>query len=400
MSAASPSTQHSSGSEKSNSNPMGLTLAMLIAIASLYYVWQSQSDFEALLLLLGMALGLCLFHASFGFTTAWRNLIQHRDGSGIRGQLVMLSMSVVLFFPVLGAGELFGNSVNGFVRPLGPSVIFGAFIFGIGMQIANGCASGNLYHFGSGRFNALPVIVGFSAGALWSTLDYEWWTTLPQLAPIGLIEILGVLPAIILNLILFAVIYWLTLKRESNLIDPVSHHPQAIWLRAIRGPWPMIWGAAGLAILNFITLAMLGRPWAVALAYPVWGAKAAEALEIILVLDFTTYWMQPGRESALFEPLTSDPATLMNVGVIFGALIAATLAGRFSLSLALSIRQLIGGLIGGLMLGYGATIAYGCNIGAFIGGVVSGSLHGWLWIVCALAGSYIGVKLRPLLKLN
>jgi hypothetical protein len=47
------------------------------------------------------------------------------------------------------------------------------------------------------------------------------------------------------------------------------------------------------------------------------------------------------------------------------------------------------------MMGYGARIAYGCNIGAFVSGVASTSLHGWLWIAAALAGSWIGVRLRP-----
>jgi len=376
-----------------------LAINLFIVIVSLYYVWQDQGQFQAMLMLLGMALGLCLFHASFGFSTAWRQLIQHRDGAGLRGQLAMLSVSVLLFFPVLANGELFGTAVNGFLRPLGPSVVVGAFIFGVGMQIANGCASGNLYHLGGGRLNALPVIAGFSFGALWATLDYEWWTTLPQFAPVGLIETLGVIPAIIANLAVFAAIYKLTrIIDASTDANAVEKDTKPLWSKVIQGPWPMIWGAIGLAILNFVTLAMLGRPWAVALAYPVWGAKAAAWFGIELDLDFTTYWMQPGRESALYEPLTSDAGSLMNIGVIIGALLAASLAGRFALSLKLSLRQLLGGLLGGAMLGYGATIAYGCNIGAFIGGVISGSLHGWLWIVCALAGSYLGIKLRPLFK--
>ncbi len=47
------------------------------------------------------------------------------------------------------------------------------------------------------------------------------------------------------------------------------------------------------------------------------------------------------------------------------------------------------------MMGYGARIAFGCNIGAFFSGVASTSLHGWLWIAAALPGTWIGVKLRP-----
>ena len=48
------------------------------------------------------------------------------------------------------------------------------------------------------------------------------------------------------------------------------------------------------------------------------------------------------------------------------------------------------------MMGIGARFAFGCNIGAFIGGIASGSLHGWVWIVFALLGTYLGIQLRPL----
>lgn len=49
-------------------------------------------------------------------------------------------------------------------------------------------------------------------------------------------------------------------------------------------------------------------------------------------------------------------------------------------------------------MGYGARIAYGCNVGAFFSGIASTSLHGWLWIAAALPGSWVGLQLmRPIL---
>ena len=56
-------------------------------------------------------------------------------------------------------------------------------------------------------------------------------------------------------------------------------------------------------------------------------------------------------------------------------------------------------MIGGLLLGYGARIAYGCNIGAYFSGIASGSLHGWLWLVAAFAGNIAGTRLRPMFDL-
>ena len=390
--------------EKLSTQPFSLVVAAtLFAIFAVSLVVE-HSQYELQALTLGVALGLVFFHSSFGFTTAFRRMIVEKRGAGIRAILIMLSLSVLIFFPTLASGELFGNSVTGFVRPLGPSVIFGAFIFGIGMQLASGCASGNLYHLGGGQLRALPAIIGFAGGALWATADYEWWTTLPQLAPVGLIETLGVVSAIALNLALFAAIYLFTVKLEKSQHgalenDGSANNKQPLWRRLIKGPWPLIWGAIGLTVLNFATLSLLGRPWAVALAYPVWGAKAAELLNLNLELDFWTYWMAPGRDEALVDPLLADKASLMNLGVILGAFIAATLSGKFKLTFKMPIRNFTFSLLGGVLLGYGATIAYGCNIGAFVGGVVSGSLHGWLWIISALLGCIVGLKLKSLFRL-
>src|SRR5438445_9131180 len=75
----------------------------------------------------------------------------------------MLAVATVLFAPVLAAGEIFGASVAGAVAPAGVSVLVGAFVFGVGMQIAGGCGSGMLYHLGAGVTPMLAKLVGFVA---------------------------------------------------------------------------------------------------------------------------------------------------------------------------------------------------------------------------------------------
>ena len=57
-------------------------------------------------------------------------------------------------------------------------------------------------------------------------------------------------------------------------------------------------------------------------------------------------------------------------------------------------------MIGGLLMGYGARIAFGCNIGAYFGGIASFSLHGWLWGITAVVGTVAGLALRPLFGLT
>ncbi|PYA80062.1 hypothetical protein C0049_36715, partial [Pseudomonas aeruginosa] len=139
--------------------------APLIAFALLVlgglFLFNAVSARQAILFIVGGALGLTLYHAAFGFTSAWRVFIRERRGAGLRAQMVMLALAVLLFFPALAAGSLFGQPVSGFVSPVGTSVIVGAFIFGIGMQLGGGCASGTLFTVGGGNARMLVTLLFF-----------------------------------------------------------------------------------------------------------------------------------------------------------------------------------------------------------------------------------------------
>src|SRR3954453_13813915 len=66
-------------------------------------IGQAVSPRQAALYLLGAALGLVFCHAAFGFTSAWRVFISDRRGEGLRAQMAMLAIAVLLFFPALSA---------------------------------------------------------------------------------------------------------------------------------------------------------------------------------------------------------------------------------------------------------------------------------------------------------
>lgn len=144
-----------------------------------------------LLMIVGGLLGMVLYHAAFGFTAAWRVFITERRGRGLRAQMVMLAIAVVLFFPALGAGSLFGTEVRGFVSPTGISVLVGAFIFGVGMQLGGGCASGTLFTAGGGNARMLITLVFFIVGSVIGTAHFAWWQSLPAFQPVSLVNVAG-----------------------------------------------------------------------------------------------------------------------------------------------------------------------------------------------------------------
>ena len=86
--------------------------------------------------------------------------------------------------------------------------------------------------------------------------------------------------------------------------------------------------------------------------------------------------------------------------VAIGALIAANFRGRARPVTNATGRQWLVALITGLVLGYSARLAFGCNVGAYFAGISTGSLHGWVWLAAAFAGSYVGIPLRDRLGLK
>ncbi|MCB4822613.1 YeeE/YedE family protein [Roseicella aerolata] len=394
--AAAPSPARLSGIHL----PAALGAGALL-LAGALAIGEIVSPRQAALYLLGAALGLVLYHAAFGFTAAWRVFIADRRGEGLRAQMAMLAIAVLLFYPVLAAGSLFGQPVQGLVAPVGVSVLFGAFLFGIGMQLGGGCASGTLYTVGGGSVRMVLTLAAFIAGSTIGAAHLHWWQAQWSLPPISLVREWGVLPALALNLGLFALIAGLTVvleRRRHGRLVGAGPAPRAGLARFLRGPWPLLAGAVALALLNFATLALAGRPWGITSAFALWGSKLAEGIGFDPA--FWPYWSTPAQAAALEASVLRDVTSVMDFGIVLGALLAAALARRFSPSLRVPLRSALAAVVGGLMLGYGARLAYGCNIGAYFSGIASSSLHGWVWMAMAFAGNVLGTRLRPLFGLE
>lgn len=377
--------------------PAAIT-AVVIALAA-WYLNAAISWRQAALFLVGTGAGVVLYHAAFGFTSAWRIFISDRRGAGLRAQMVMLALTCAVFFPLLADGNVFGQAVRGSVSPVGVGVAAGAFIFGLGMQLGGGCASGTLFSVGGGSTRMVITLLFFILGSVIGTAHMGWWTAQPAFPATSIVTTMGPWLGLAASLALFGIIAWITVvaerRRHGRLVDDTKPARGPRWLT---GPWPLIAGAVGLAIVNIATLTIGGRPWGVTSAFALWGAKWFAALGVDVAS--WPYWTAPAQAAALKSSVLMDVTSVMDFGIVLGALLAAILAGRFAPVWNISGRSLAAAVIGGLLLGYGARIAYGCNIGAYFSGIASGSLHGWLWLVAAFAGNVIGTRLRPMFDLN
>lgn len=369
---------------------IGALAAGLIAIAAL-----NGGIRLALLASVGLFAGLALYHASFGFTAAWRRFILERRSVGLRAQIIMLGLASLMFFPALAAGHVFGQPVSGFVFPVGLALVTGAFLFGIGMQIGGGCGSGTLFTIGGGSVRMVVTLAFFIIGSTFASATAETWFQWPKFGAVSMVAELGWLPALLGMLAGLALLFFAVAKAEKARHGALASltAPQTQWLS---GPWAIVAGAVALALVNMATLIFSGWPWGITSAFALWGAK----ISALFGAHPATWAFFSGQEAMLTQSVFTDVTSVMDFGIILGAMMAAMLAGKFKPGFAIPARSLAAAIIGGLLLGIGARLGTGCNIGAFFSGTVSGSLHGWVWLVFAFLGNMLGVRLRPLFHLD
>ncbi|TKT74396.1 YeeE/YedE family protein [Aquamicrobium sp. LC103] len=356
---------------------------------------------QATLFVIGGLLGAALYHGSFGFTGGWRRMVVERRGRAMRAQMLMIGVAALGMIPLLAAGSLGGQALVGAMAPVGVSVLIGAAIFGLGMQLGGGCGSGTLFTVGGGSSRMLVTLIFFIVGAVIGTAHLPWWLGLPSLPAIDLGREFGVGTAVLATLVALGLVALATAlierRAHGNLeVEPGPSRPGWSWV--LRGPWPLVGAGLLMAVLNIATLLLAGHPWSVTFGFGLWGAKAAQSVGI--PVESWEFWNWPGPQAALSSSVLADVTSVMNFGIILGAALAASIAGKFAPKVKVPLASMLAAAIGGILMGYGARLSFGCNIGALFSGIASGSLHGWLWFAAAFVGSLAGVWLRPVFGLD
>lgn len=346
-----------------------------------------------LLLLLGLGFGAALSAARFGFTTGWRDLMVHHNPWGMVGQMVLMALCALLAFPLLSG---FGEEIVGAVAPITWSLILGALIFGFAMQLADGCGSGTLYKAGASSPISWVVLPAFIAGSFMGASHQPLWEELggplvsaglaQEALPIDFIASTGLGGALAITLIACSLVGLISVgycKRKAVATGRALPEISTRWF----------WGALVIAVLYALHLVVAGQPWGIVYGLGLWGAKFVSALGVDLSSNL--FWGYSPHAERLAEPVVWDTTSVTNIGLLYGALVASRWkAEEFQKKPWPGMGPLAISVVAGLLMGYSSRMAYGCNVGAYLGGVASGSLHGWVWFAVAFIGSIAGVKAR------
>ena len=153
------------------------------------------------------------------------------------------------------------------------------------------------------------------------------------------------------------------------------------WQTIIHGPWAYWIGAIILGVLNILVLIVRRQPWGITMNIEIWAEWIGTSLGVLDDQGFT------------FTGLMTSSGTYLNLGLLLGAFWATLVASQVRFRPIRYKKFFFSALIGGLLMGYGARIAYGCNVGALLNGIASSSLTGWIFAIAVFLGTWIGSKL-------
>ena len=313
-------------------------------------------------LFVGMLFGFVLQRGRFCMNSAFRDAILFKDNILLKTVFVALLVELVGFAVMDMTGAIAINP-----KPFwwGANLL-GSFVFGVGMVLAGGCASGITYRFGEGMVGAMTAVLGLATAGYFTAAGFlkpfkanlQALTTIPGAdgTALTLHGILGMNYAT-LAFILFAiaVVVWFIVTRQKK--DEYEADPGWGWVNT-----GILVGFIG--ILSFPLSAAAGRN------YP---------------LGITAGWINIVQ--GIFLGAKLNWLGLMIIGIVVGGLIASLIAKEFKFRVP-SVGTLLQTFAGGLLMGFGAVTSGGCNIGHLLSGIPQLSLGSILAGISIFLGAW------------
>ena len=329
-------------------------------------------------LIVGILFGFVMQRGRFCMNSAFRDTVLLKDYTLLKSVGAAILVSMAGFAIMAGAGIIQINP-----KPLfwGANLI-GSFIFGVGMVVAGGCASGITYRVGEGMVGALVAVLGLATAGTLTAMGFlkpvkdalqsnTTITTSDGSVP-TLANLLGV-PYWILALIIavvLAVIWFVMIRKNGDVDLEGDDSPASLVERIFKKSWN--WLVTGIAIgivsiISFPISAAAGRN------YP---------------LGITAGWIQWVKMLMPSVETTVNWIALLVIGIIVGAFIGALIAGEFKIRVP-GWGMLGQAFLGGLIMGFGAVTSGGCNVTHVLSGIPQLAISSILAAIAIILGAWL-----------
>ncbi len=321
-------------------------------------------------LIVGALFGFVLQRGRFCMNSAFRDIILLKEFKLAKAVVIALITLMIGFaiFALVGVIDLAPKPLKIW------GAVVGGLVFGIGMVLAAGCASGTTYRVGEGMMGSVVAGFGLTLGALMTAsgvlsdakVFLQQTVIGTQLTLFGEFGALTPIFMLILGIVGAALTFYfwglpaLKKRTEGEPLIKFDNAVESIFKKAY--PW---W-------VTGIVIGIIGTA-----AYVVANG----------VLGITGGWMDLSLWLTTADPVAW--AGFIIVGIILGAFLGAIISGEFKIRVPKDGLTLLKQLIGGILMGFGAVTAMGCNITNILGGVPQLSLHSIITGACIMFGSWI-----------
>ncbi|MEW8958947.1 MAG: YeeE/YedE thiosulfate transporter family protein [Moorella sp. (in: firmicutes)] len=169
----------------------------------------------------GIAFGFVLQRSRFCFTASMRDPVLTGSTSLTRAVIIAIAVATVGFAALQFSAYMAGKPIPGLISPVGIHTIIGAILFGTGMVIAGGCASGTLMRVGEGFIMLMVTLVFFVTGSAIGAYHLGWWQgfSVKSSPSIFLPNVLGWPLALLVQFGLLGALYWLATWWEYRKVE-------------------------------------------------------------------------------------------------------------------------------------------------------------------------------------
>ncbi|MFC1936723.1 YeeE/YedE family protein [Chloroflexota bacterium] len=324
-------------------------------------------------IVLGIVFGFALQRGRFCMNSAFRDIVVLKEYTlvktvGLAILVEMIGFALLIQFDVVTLNP----------KPLfwGANIV-GGLIFGVGMVLAGGCASGITYRVGEGMVGAMVAVAGFGLAGLMSAmgvlnpivkfLQSSTNITVGEGASPTVHGLLGISYNVaVIAVVVIAIILWIISRQKGDEDDKVSG---SLGEKIFKRGWG--WIATGV-VIGIIGIA----------AYPLSAAAGRN-----YPLGITGGWVNIWKTLIVPDNFLSWEG-LEVLGIVVGAAIAALIAGEFSLR-APEPKVILQTFLGGFLMAFGAVCSKGCNVGHVLSGVPMLSIGSILGSVSIILGAWI-----------
>lgn len=324
-------------------------------------------------LALGMVFGFALQRGRFCMNSAFRDIVVLKEYTLLKtvGLAILVQMVGFAFMTMTGMVTLNPKPL------LWGANILGGLVFGVGMVLAGGCASGVTYRVGEGMVGAMVAVAGFGLAGLMSAmgvlnpivkfLQDTTKVSVGEGQSPTLFNLLGITyPVAVLVIVILVALIWFIARPKGSEEEA---HSGSLGERIFKRGWG--WAATGI-VIGIIGIA----------AYPLSAATGRN-----YPLGITGGWINIWQTSIIPEKVLSWEG-LEVLGIVVGAAIAALIAREFSLR-APEPKVILQTFLGGFLMAFGAVCSQGCNIGHVLSGVPMLSFGSILGGISIILGAWL-----------